>query len=642
MPPDPERRRVVSRTGQAAAAPGMDGAQADLASAIGHHRAGRHGEAAAMYRQLLDAQPDNFDALHLLGVVTAQTGRKQVAVDLIGRAVVLDPNRAEAHANLGILLRELGRLDEAVAACRAAIALKPDYAEAHDNLGVAFYHQGTLDEAVACYRKAIAVKPDYAEAHNNLGVALRHQGKLDEAMASFREAIALEPGHAGAHNNLGNMLRDQGEPEEAAAAHQRALALKPDYAEAHINLGLALKDQGKLAEAVVSYRKAIALKPDYADAHRNLGNALRQQGGLDEAIACFRRAIAIDPDNVGAHFGYAMAHTFVPGDAEIEKLKELLGREDISQGMSKDQWVRIPFALGKAHDDIGSYAEAFSYFTTANEEMAKQVNFDAARHRNDITKIKSAFPRGGVVSGEVPGDAQPVAVFVVGMSRSGKTLVESLLSQHDDAHGVGENREWFHAMETVVYKYAISTPYPACMELLTDDHVREMGQTYIGKLHERFPRSRLLVNTVPGYFKYIGLILRALPTARIIYCHRESMDNCLFVYFKRYVRGNNYSYELANVASFYADYRGMMAHWQGLYEDRILGVRYEDLVRDPVDIGARIYEFCGLEHDPKSVRHAFTTAEIGHWKNYEPYLGTLRQALGGLPRQSNGDRDNRN
>ncbi len=158
------------------------------------------------------------------------------------------------------------------------------------------------------------------------------------------------------------------------------------------------------------------------------------------------------------------------------------------------------------------------------------------------------------------------------------------------------------------------------------------------KVSEYSPESRFFVNTLPLYYLHLSLIFQALPSAKIIYCRRDPLDNCLFVYFKRYPSGDKvslgYNYDLKSIASYYGGYQDLMAHWQRLYGDRILGVRYEDLVRHPAETGAGIYEYCGLEYDATAIRIAFTTDEIGHWKHYEPYLGTLRQALGGLAQGS--------
>ena len=305
----------------------------------------------------------------------------------------------------------------------------------------------------------------------------------------------------------------------------------------------------------------------------------------------------------------------------------------------RDKQYGMLWVLGETHDRLGRYAEAFSYYSTANAEMAKRMHYDASRHRRTIVAIKRVFrdPRGS--ASEVVAPMDQVPVFVVGMSRSGKTLVDSLLAPHEDVYCAGESSEWRKAVRAVLQKRSISPAFPEFMNALSGDDIRDMGRIYMENIVKRSPNSKLFISTLFGNSRSIGLITQALPRAKIIYCHRDPMDNCLFVYFKRYADGNDYSYDLGNIASFYVCYHDMMAHWRKLYGDRILGVRYEDMVRDPAEIGARIYRYCGLDYDPGKASHAFTTDEIGHWKNYEPYLGRLRQALGGLARQSNDRHD---
>jgi predicted O-linked N-acetylglucosamine transferase (SPINDLY family) len=212
-----------------------------LTIAIQHHQAGRLQAAEQIYRQILQAQPNQADALHFLGVIAHQTGNSEAAVQYLRRAIALSGNTAPFHNNLGEVYRALGRTAEAVACWRRALELKPDYPEAHYNLGVAFNDQGKTDEAVACWRRAVELKPDFFLAHNNLGNALKDRGKLDEAVACHRRALALKPDYAEAHNNLGLALKDQGRAEEAVACCRRALELKPDYAEVHSNLLLSLQ-----------------------------------------------------------------------------------------------------------------------------------------------------------------------------------------------------------------------------------------------------------------------------------------------------------------------------------------------------------------------------------------------------------------
>jgi predicted O-linked N-acetylglucosamine transferase (SPINDLY family) len=312
-----------------------------LAIAIQHHQAGRLQVAEQIYRQILAAEPNHADAMHLLGVIAHQAGKHEVAVEYIRRAIALEgstaafhcnlggayqalrripeavachrralelqPDFAEAHHNLGNALKDQGNLEEAVACYRRALELKPVYAEAHNSLGVAFKDQGRLEEAVACCRRALELKPDYAEAHSNLGVVFNVQGRLNEAVACYCRALELKPDFAMVYYNLGNVLKNQGKLEEAVVCYRRALQLQPDFAATYSNLGVVFKDQGKLDEAAACYRRALQVKPDYVDALNNLGNALKDQGKLDEAVACYRRAMELRPRDAEAHYNLGFA-----------------------------------------------------------------------------------------------------------------------------------------------------------------------------------------------------------------------------------------------------------------------------------------------------------------------------------------------
>lgn len=269
--------------------------------ALDHHRAGRLAEAEALYRQVLQQQPDHADALHNLGLLAHQVGRHDVALDLIRRALVLCPAAPHYHLNLGQVWLSMGKLDEAAASCRAAIRLNPDYAEAHYNAGVLLHRQAKWEEAIQFYRRAIALAPGFAPAYNNLATALENSGHLTEAAECYRQAIALRPESAEAHNNLAHLLQNQGDHRASMEHLRQAIAIKTDYVEAHVNLGNALSSEGRIEEAIRSYRRALEIDPNNADARSNLGNALKEQGRLDEAVECYTKAIALRPDFAEAH-----------------------------------------------------------------------------------------------------------------------------------------------------------------------------------------------------------------------------------------------------------------------------------------------------------------------------------------------------
>lgn len=302
-----------------------------LNTALQHHQAGRLQEAEALYRQILQAQPDHPDTLHLLGVIAHQVGKHEVAVQYISQAIAVRPEVGEFHNNLGEAYRALGKFEEAIVSYRRALGFKPDYPEAYNNLGIALQAQGKFEDAVAAYRqaltlnpdfagvyvnwgatlqeqgkneeavihyrKAISLKPAFAEAYYNLGKVLQEQGKMDEAVVAYRQALALKPTYVKAYTNLGAALHEMGYLEEAIAAHGQALKHDPAFAEAYANLGAALQEQGKLQDAVVAYRQAIAVKPTYADAYSKLGYALKEQGKTDEAVEAYQQALALQPND---------------------------------------------------------------------------------------------------------------------------------------------------------------------------------------------------------------------------------------------------------------------------------------------------------------------------------------------------------
>jgi predicted O-linked N-acetylglucosamine transferase (SPINDLY family) len=275
----------------------VQGADAVFDQGLALHEQGRLAEAERLYLEALRLQPKHVDAWHLLGVIALQNGQCQTAVDLIGKAVLLDVTLASAHNNRAVALHKLGRLHEALAGFNKAIALQPDYAEAHNNRGNALREAGRLDEALAACDTAIALNPNYAVAHNNRGIILRQTGRLEAALASYDTAIALLPDNAEAHGNRGNALLELKRPDEALASYDTAIALQPNYAEAHKGRGNALVDLERLEDALSSYDQAIALQPDYAEAYSDRGRLLRTLQRPLEALASFNRAIALKPED---------------------------------------------------------------------------------------------------------------------------------------------------------------------------------------------------------------------------------------------------------------------------------------------------------------------------------------------------------
>jgi tetratricopeptide (TPR) repeat protein len=266
-----------------------------------HHRTGQWHQAEQLYRQILQTDPNQFDALHLLGLLAHQRGQHDVAVDHLTRARQLLPGCADLHYNLGLVLTALGRKDEAVTSYQEALRLEPRHAEAANNLGVILEEAGRRAEALARYQEAIRSDPRFARAHANLGKVLAALGRLEEAIASFQTAIHLDPRVAGWHYRLAVVLHARGRIAESLAGFRQAVQLDPSFAAAHFNLGLVLKEQGQLEAARESLEQALRLHPGSARAHNNLGVVLRRQGQLAEALREHQEALRLDPGSAETH-----------------------------------------------------------------------------------------------------------------------------------------------------------------------------------------------------------------------------------------------------------------------------------------------------------------------------------------------------
>ncbi len=603
-----------------------------LEQALRHHRAGRLAEAEAIYRTVLADDARNADGLHLLGMIEHQFGHHEIAVEMIRQAIAINPNEAAFHTNLGTILQAQGQLDEAVACFERALTLKPDWAEVHSNLGNVLQTQGKLEEAAACQERALSFKRDCAEAWSNLGNVRQAQGKLDDAVECYQRALALKPDYVDAHNNLGTAFLTQDRIDDAVAHYERALILNPNYAPAHNNLGNACLKQERIDDARAHYERAIALKPDYANAHNNLGNILKEQGKFDDAMAHYGRAIAANPGYAEAHLNRSEIKRFQQGDADLEALKSLAGNRDLPA----DKALYIHFALAKALDDVGDYVCAFEHLRQGNALKRPQVNYQEADALQLFQRISKVFDRGLLDRLQGQGHPSAAPVFVLGMPRSGSTLIEQILASHPQIHGAGEL--------TILEK--MDTGYPETIAALDGPALRKFGAAYLAHLPKVADNTVRIVDKLPGNFLRIGLIRSILPNARIIHSMRNPIDTCLSCYSKLFTNGLSFSYDLAELGRYYRGYSELMAHWRSvLPSDAMLDVAYEDVVDNLEGQARRLIDYCGLPWDDRcigfhkanrpvktasavQVRQPLFRGSLQRWRHYEAGLGPLLDALG--------------
>ncbi len=642
-----------------------------------HHRSGRLREAESVYRTILQQEPRHPDALHLLGMIAHQTGNNDTAAELIENAIKVKPGDPGFLNNCGEVYRALHKYELAVARYQQAIAVKPDAAGIHNNLGNAYREMGRLEDAIACYERTLAVDPGFAMAHNNLGVVLKEQGRLDDAVGHFKQALAIAPDYADAHNNLGNALHQAGQWEEAVAHYQRAIAIMPGYAEAYSNLGNALRALDRTAEAVMSYRQCLAIRPDFAMAHNNLGIALDELGRPEQAIASYEHAVRLQPDyaeaihNLGFVLqelgrkdeavnrfkqvlalqpGYAASHLhlsmLMPEQEQATVIEQLLA----DRSLPDNDRALCHFALGNIYNHGGKFDEAFAQFKQANKIKRGAIAYKAKDFSAYTDKLVAVYSR-EFFQGKAPwGTDSDLPVFIIGLPRSGTTLVEQILSSHPLVYGAGELESMGRIQKIISAGAPASARYPECMRSCEPGFIRELAATYLKELRELCADASRITSKDPGNFHRVGLIKLLFPGARLIHCRRNAMDTCTSIYFNHFSRGGEYSFDLQELGQLYLDYEKLMAHWKELFPADILEVQYEELVADQEAVSRALINHLRLDWDDRcldfhenkravrtassaQVRQPIYNRSVGRWRHYEKHLAPLAAVLDGGSRR---------
>ena len=611
-------------------------------------------EAVALYRKAIEFKPSLLPAHQNLGIALINLGQADTAEESLRRLIALAPENSgalqspeviAAHNNLGTLLMNVKRLPEAEASYRRALELKPDYAEAHYNLGTLLMETKCLTEAEAAYRRALELKPDYADAHGNLGNLLKRTKRLHEAEASYRRALALKPDDAEAHYNFGNLLVEAKRLSEAEASYRRALELKPDYAEAHNGLGnlFNLNDLGQLDSAVASYRKAVDIKPDFVDAHSNLGIALMEQGKMVEAEKFLNKAMELSPGEATPLATALMFIPYQPDDPRFNQLEAVYARRE---SLPLAERVKLNFSMGKAMENIGQYDRSFSAYEEGNRLHYQGHSFDEAGHEfflKESCNIFTAdlFNKCAALADTLPATQdERVPIFIVGMPRSGTTLIEQILASHPAVYGAGELAILADMAKKIKLLPLDSTSGADALLAL-----RKLGQEYLDRVWKFAPDARYITDKMPGNYLHLGLIHLMLPNAKIIHSMRDPMDACFSCYALQFTYSHEYSYDLGTLGRQYLRYRKLMEHWHNvLPPGRIIDVSYEDNVADHEREARRLLEYLGLPWDPiclkfhenrravhtasiTQVRKPIYSSSVGRWKHFEKHLDPLLEII---------------
>jgi len=639
--------------------------RADLTINLGlaHQASGNLDHAIATWEHALTVSPEHATALSNLATAYRETGRAAEAADMSERAVAANPRDAVAHNNHANSLLDRGDVDGAMAHFLNAIDLDARYVRAYDNMGVALQAQERYEEAARWHRFAIALDDAFAEAHHHLSTALREAGDIAGAETAANRAIVLDPDAVSYRISLAHMLLAADRADEAETILNQVVQQRPESANPTMKLAQALEQlnrfeeaedtartairlapenpwtyrtlssvrfmAGRVEQAAETAREALAVAPEFAPGYAWLANIHQVLGDTERAAANAREALARNPNAVGAFTTLTAVKKMTPEDDDLAAMERAL-----AQTRNSSQRMTLQFALGKAYEDCGRTDDAFAAYKEANDLRRQRLVHDPDGVDGQVRLIRERYTPEHLAALEGAGDPSPVPVFIVGMPRSGTTLVEQILASHPEVHGAGEL--------PLMGRLAAELGRPP-----TREDCARVGSTYVAGVREMAPEATRITDKMPGNYHQLGLIAGALPNAAIIHIRRDPVDTCWSCYKQNFARGQYWSYELGELGRQYRRYSELMAHWRRVLPGRFMEIDYEEVVADTETAARRLVAHAGLAWDDRclafhetdrpvmtaskaQVRQPIYRSSMQKWRRYEDHLQPLLAELGDL------------
>ena len=648
--------------------------EVSIARAMQALRANRPLRAEEICRDHLLMNPGCIDHLRLLGHALMKQNRLEEAERELRRALSLKPDFAQVYEDLGSVLAMRQRFDEAIPLFREAIKREPRLPLAHKKLGQALAAVGRGAEADEEFEEFLDKDPEARRVA--AGVEHLRAGRIDEAVGSLRAVLKRNPGQVDAMRYLAlAYARDEQNLGDAEAWLRRATELAPDFTAAWLDLGLVLAEMNKHMDAIECYRsalksdpenaavwaglanayalasypeqslaafeKSLDLKPDAPGAQMSFAHSLKTLGRQDQAVQAYRAAVRLKPDFGEAYWSMANLKAFRFDDAEVAAMRKQLDQGDL--GASAE--IHFSFALAKALEDNGDYDGAWHYYDSGNRKQRMQVTHDPLgmeKRHNEIIEIFTA-----AYLAEHAGNGCEAAdpILIVGLPRSGSTLVEQILASHSQVEGTSELPILNNLANSIGRYRPDNALFPKSVLVLKNRDWTAYGQQYMddAKRH-RSSEAPFFTDKLPNNFPFIGLLHLILPNAKVINARRHPLDNCLGAYKQLFARGQHFTYDMEELAHYYRCYDRMVSHWHSVLPGKVLDVHYEDTVNDTEWQVRRILAHCGLPFEDRclrfhetrravktasseQVRQPIYTSALGMWRNYGRHIGLWIDAL---------------
>jgi tetratricopeptide (TPR) repeat protein len=599
----------------------------------------RPADAEPVLREVIGQAPTFAKPHEDLGHLLIQQDRPAEAVPLLERATHLDPKLENAWFALGKALAVLGRGAEADLAFEKCFALSPE--KRLMALAAEHHKENRPGEAELLYRRILRHNPRNVDALRLLALISLDAGRDAEAESLLQRALSLAPDYLAAVLDLGRLRKDQDRYGEALECFDRALAMDGGNAQTHHLRGGTLAAAAFTHEAIAAYEKCLELRPGHVGALLGLGHVLKAVGRYEDAVASYGACIRQRPDLGETYWSLANLKTYRFDDATVAEME----RRARGGGLAVQSEVNFLFALAKAYEDRGDFGRAWSYYREGNTRQRAEVSYDPVNTEATNDRLLEVFSEEFLRSRPSVGHPDPAPIFILGLPRSGSTLLEQVLASHSQVEGTSELPYLGRVAGWLNRNRKDGINYPEAVRELSPQDFARLGQDYLewAQMHRRTGAPRF-IDKMPNNFPNVGFLSLILPNARVIDARRHPLDACLSCYRQLFAKGQAFTYDLTEIGEYYLQYQRMMDHWARVLPGRVLTVQYEEVVADFETQARRLLEFCGLEWEdaclkfyesdrpvrtPSSeqVRQPIYDRSVGHWKHYEAELGELIEVI---------------
>jgi tetratricopeptide (TPR) repeat protein len=574
--------------------------------------------------------PFSYLLWNIIGVVHSNLKRYVEAEAAFNQVIKLNPGYADVYNNLGIVFRQQGKVNSAIKSFSKAIEIKYDYVDAYNNLGIALNEKGEVDSAVSCFERVLDIDPDNANVNNNLGILFKERGLLDDAAIKYLRAIEISPDFVDAHNNLGVLMHEQGKLDQAILSFRRALDINPSYVNAYNSFGALQNEQGRQDEAQSSYVKALTLQPNNVVALNNLGITLKEKGDFEEARKCFLRTLSYKPDYADC----ARNLSVIFEDEDKQLLTDTVNLILSKAKPESDDYMYAYFAMANVNIKSKKYSDAVRCLDIASSKWKHKAEYVFHKDQYLFKSIKSIFMHS---VGDISETAiNTVPIFILGMPRSGTSLVEQILSSHSEVYGAGE----LDAMRELVQ---LKT---GLLSELSISELRKVRDSYLSVI-DGFNGSscKYVTDKMPLNFRWIGYILTAIPEAKIIHVNRDPRAICWSNYKTFFPeKGMAFTSDQFDVANYFHLYSDLMEFWKEKFPGCIYDLNYEALTENQEIETKRLLEYLDLPwqdnvlefHNNKrpvrtassiQVRKKMYKGSSNEWRKYERWLQPMLTQL---------------